>query len=254
MKAAITPLLLGLLLWLAPPSAQAFRFIPFTADFDPSGPGANQTFKVENNSNQQIAVEVSIFRRSMNLDGTDELTEAEDDFLVFPSQIVLEPERSQIVRVQWIGDPKPQKELAYRIIAEELPVDLEPEERSGGSVRILVRYMGSIYVRPGGARDDVVLLSAAPDAAENGERKLSITLHNRGGAHAILRNLRLSLAAETEAPGIGRALEFGSQDLAGMSGENILAEHRRRFLLPWPRELPFGPLDVTFQFDRPVGR
>ena len=92
-------------------------------------------------------------------------------------------------------------------------MDLEPEERSGGSVRILVRYMGSIYVRPGGARDDVVLLSAAPDAAENGQRKLSIMLHNRGGAHVILRNLRLSLAAETQAPGPGCAGKAWPDDI-----------------------------------------
>ena len=252
MRAGLFSLCLGFLLCLAPLPAAAFRFIPFTADFDPSGPGANQTFRVENNSDAQIAVEVTVFRRLMNLDGSDELTEAEDDFVVFPTQIVLEPERSQIVRVQWIGNPEPEQELAYRIIAEQLPVDLEPSEGSGGSVRILVRYVGSIYVRPAGARADVVLQGAAAEEA-GGERQLSVTLHNRGQAHAILRNLSLSL--EGEANGAAAvALALGAEQLGGMNGENVLAGHKRRFLLPWPRELPFGPVEATFQFDGAVAR
>ena len=97
MRAGLFPLCIGLLLCLAPFPAEAFRFIPFTAEFDPSGTGANQTFRVENNSADRIAVEISVFRRQMNLDGSDELTEAEDDFVVFPTQIVLEPKQSQIV-------------------------------------------------------------------------------------------------------------------------------------------------------------
>ena len=252
MRAGLFPLCLGLLLCVAPLPAEAFRFIPFTADFDPSGPGANQTFRVENNSGKQIAVEISVFRRLMNLDGSDELTEADDDFVVFPTQIVLEPEQSQIVRVQWIGDADPEHELAYRIIAEQLPVDLEPAEESGGSVRILVRYIGSIYVRPTGARADVVLQDVAAEES-SGERQLSVTLHNRGQAHAILRNLSLSLAGEANGDAAA-ALDLGPNKLAGMSGENILAGHKRRFLLPWSQELPFGPVEATFHFDGAVRR
>ncbi len=254
MKAGAIPLCLALLLSLAPLPAQAFRFVPFTAELDPSGPGANQTFKVENNSSERIAVEISVFRRGMNLDGSDELSEADDDFVVFPSQIVLEPEQSQNVRVQWIGDPKPETELAYRIVAEQLPIDLEPAEGSGGSVKILVRYKGAIYVRPAGARADVVVQGAAAES-EAGERQLSVTLHNRGRAHTILRNLTLQLAGHgANGNGSEAALELGPQDLAGMNGENILAAAQRRFLLPWPADLPFGPVDVTFQFDGAVGR
>ena len=252
MRAGLFPLCIGLLLCLAPFPAEAFRFIPFTAEFDPSGTGANQTFRVENNSADRIAVEISVFRRQMNLDGSDELTEAEDDFVVFPTQIVLEPKQSQIVRVQWIGDPKPERELAYRIIAEQLPVDLEPLEASGGSVRILIRYMGAIYVRPAGARADVVLQDAAAEEAD-GERQLSVTLHNRGQAHVILRNLSLSLEGEANG-NAAAALALGPNQLSGMSGENILAGHKRRFLLPWPQEIPFGPIQASFQFDGAVAK
>jgi fimbrial chaperone protein len=77
-----------LLASLLPVRAEAFRFVPFTADFAPSGPGANQTFRVENNSEEPIAVEISVHRRAMNLDGSDALTPADDDFVVFPAQVV----------------------------------------------------------------------------------------------------------------------------------------------------------------------
>lgn len=254
MKARAVPLGLALLLALAPLSARAFRFVPFTAEFDPAGADANQTFKVENNSKERIAVEIGVYRRAMNLDGSDELSSAEDDFVVFPAQVVLEPEKSQVVRVQWIGDPKPERELAYRIVAEQLPVDLEPAEGTGGSVRILVRYMGSIYVRSPGAEPDVVLESAEPAESDQGERQLAITLRNRGRAHAILRNLELSLVGEADSDGDPASLTLPSEELEGMSGENILADQSRRFVLPWPAKLAFDPVDVTFQFDGAAGR
>ena len=239
-------LLLGSL--LLPVQAHAFRFIPFTADFTPSGPGANQTFRVENNSSEPIAVEISVHRRAMNLDGSDALTPAEDDFVVFPAQVVLQAQESQIVRVQWAGDAAPKHELAYRIIAEQLPVELGPPAGTGGAVKILVRYVGSIYVLPAGARSDVALESARPHVGADGQKQLAVTLHNRGTSHAILSGLKLRVRAQGAPEGATRVLDEAA--LAGFAGENVLALQRRQFLLAWPAGVPEGPVQVDFEFDR----
>ena len=228
--------------------ASAFRFIPFIAEFEPSGSGANRTYTVENTSEDRIAVEVSVHKRGMNLDGTDRLQDADDDFIVYPTQVVLEPHRKQAIRVQFIGDPAPDRELAYRIIAEQLPVELDAEPEPGANVRILVRYVGSIYVRPKQAAYEVVLERAGSETLENGSRGLAITLHNKGTAHAILKNLELSFSSQNGAGPNG--VQLSSEFLKGMTGENILAMHKRRFVLPWPAKLPHGPVDVSFVFDK----
>ncbi len=233
---------------LAAEPASAFRFIPFIAEFEPSGSGANRTYTVENTSDDRIAVEISIYRRGMNLDGSDRLGDADDDFIVYPTQVVLEPHRKQAIRVQFIGDPAPDHELAYRIIAEQLPVELDSEPEPGANVRILVRYVGSIYVRPRQAEYDVVLESAGSERLEDGSTGLAITLHNKGTAHAILSNLELSLTSQNGPTPTG--LTLSSEFLKGMTGENILAQHKRRFVLPWPAKLPRGPVQAGFVFDK----
>jgi fimbrial chaperone protein len=184
----------------------------------------------------------------MNLDGSDRLQDADDDFIVYPTQVVLAPHRKQAVRVQFIGEPEPDTELAYRIIAEQLPVHLKEEQKPGASVRILVRYVGSIYVRPKSAEHEVVLENASPQELEDGSTGLAITLRNRGTAHAILSNLKLSLSSENGAGPVGVTLS--SELLKGMTGENILAAHSRQFVVPWPAKLPHGPVGVSFVFDK----
>ena len=74
-----------------------------------------------------------------------------------------------------------------------------------------------------------------------------------GQAHVILRNLSLSLEGEANG-NAAAALALGPNQLSGMSGENILAGHKRRFLLPWPQEIPFGPIQASFQFDGAVAK
>ena len=123
--------------------ASAFRFIPFIAEFEPSGSGANRTYTVENTSDNRIAVEISVYKRGMNLDGTDRLQDADDDFIVYPTQVVLEPNRKQAIRVQFIGEPAPDRELAYRIVAEQLPVELDIEPASRGRLRRGGTWMGN---------------------------------------------------------------------------------------------------------------
>ena len=246
MLARLLALGLCVLAWLPPGEADAFRFMPFTVEFAPTGPEANQSFRVENNSDEPIAVEISMFKREMNVDGTDRLTEAEDDFVVFPAQIVLEPRETQAIRVQWTGEAQPERELAYRIIAEQLPIDLDPAVPNAGNMRILVRYVGSIYVRPSGVEDDVVV-AAVQEGEQPDGRRLAVTFENRGNAHAILRNLRLELRSRSQPD---TRVELGPERLQGFAGENILAQHKRRFVLDWPEGLPYGPVDLSFNFER----
>src|ERR1043165_1546619 len=109
-------LLLPALFFLAIPSTQAFKLTPITMEFGTAGRGANQAFRVENESSNTVAVQISMLSRQMGLDGSETNTPADDDFVVYPPQVLLKPRQVQTVRVKWVGNPKPEKELAYRIL------------------------------------------------------------------------------------------------------------------------------------------
>lgn len=241
------PLLVGVFFLVAMPAAHAFTLAPLVMEFAPFGRGANQAFQVENPSDQTVAVQISMLSREMDLEGKERNAPAEDDFIVYPSQVLLKPKQVQTVRVQWVGKAKPEKELTYRILAEELPIDLTKEQPTGGAInaniKVVVRYLGSIYIVPKGAKADVILDSTASETGEDGTRKLVIVFHNRGTARALLSGLKLTLQSG------GKTVELGAGDLKGVAGENLLAGNKRRFVVSWPAELPEGPVKSSFNFD-----
>ena len=108
-------LLLAAFLFLTLPAAQAFKLVPIRMEFEPAGRGANQAFRLDNDSSNTVPVQLSMLTRQMDLDGTETTAPAEVDFLVYPPQVLLKPNQVQTVRVKWLGTPKPEKELAYRI-------------------------------------------------------------------------------------------------------------------------------------------
>lgn len=237
--------LIALALYLAVgiPSARALKVVPFVAEFTPSGPGADQSFRVENDTNQPAAVQLTMVHRDMNVEGQEKLTDAENDFTVFPPQMVLLPHEARAVRVQWLGDPHPKTELTYRLIVEQLPVELSQVPQRGGQVRITVRYETAIYVLPQGARGDLSVEKAEPSRGPNGANMLALTLQNKGNAHALVQDPILTLRA---AGGSTVTLNTAAQ-LNGMINENVLAGHTRVFLLPWPSGLPVGPVEASLK-------
>jgi len=251
MRPSFQQVLLSLFLFLlGVQPAFAFKLLPISRTFTPTGSGATQSYQIVNDKSERLAVQISMVKRQMDLAGQESYPEADDDFLVYPPQILLEPQQTQTVRVTWLGDPKPAKELAYRIIAEQLPIDLEKpkdnQTKPVGQIKLLLRYLGSIYIRPANVKPDVVLDTVAPQKGTQGTDELAITLHNRGTARAVLKNLKLQLASNGQRTAVG----LNPEQLKEMNNAVILAGNKRRFIIPWPAGLPVGPVTAKFDFDQ----
>ena len=228
--------------------ALAFKISPFNAEMAPAGPRARLDYLVENDSSEPTAVQIGVVRREQAEDGTETLSQADDQFLIFPAQLILLPKEKRIVRVQWLGPVKPEKELAYRIVAEQLPVELNKPAEAKNNLRLLVRYLTAVYIVPPGIHPnlarDVVVERAEPGRDPEGRQTMDVTLANRGPAHIHLRNIRLTARSS----GDGKTVTLSSQRLTGsMLGENILAGSVRRFSMAWPPELGVGPVSVTLE-------
>lgn len=227
--------------------ALAFKLEPISRVFEPAGAGATQSYQVINDSAEQIAVELSMAERKISLEGQETTESADDDFLVYPSQIVLPPQGVQSVRVTWLGNPNPEKELAYRIIAEQLPINLNNPEESqaettSGAVKVMFRYMGSVYIRPKNAESKVVLNGITHEKGTDGNDRLVITFDNQGTRRAVLSELNLNLTSQ------GSQLTLKPEQLEGVNNGVILAGNQRRFSMPWPQQLPIGEVTGTFTF------
>ena len=226
----------------------AFKLEPISRVFEPAGTGATQSYQVINDTSEQIAVEISMAQRKMSLEGKETTEKADDDFLVYPSQIVLPPGGVQSVRVTWLGTPNPAKELAYRIIAEQLPINLKKPEPSDpqaitGAVKVVFRYLGSVYIRPKNAQSKVVISNVSQEKGTDGSDKLAITFDNQGTRRAILSELNLNLISQQ-----GTQINLKPEELEGVNNTVILAGNQRRFLMPWPKQLPVGQVTAKFTF------
>lgn len=221
--------------------ASSFQLTPISQTFAPRGSQSTRSYKVINSNQKAIAVEISVMKREVDEAGQETLSPAEEDFVVYPTQILLNPLETQTVRVSWIGDLDPPSELSYRLVAEQLPVPLgdnsaqaQLSEKATASLDFMVRYVGSLYIQPPNAKPDVVLKSAALERDATGTKWLAIHLKNQGTARQVLKNPQLTVTAG------GKSVLLQNEQLGAVHSQTLLAGGERRFRIPWPTELPEG--------------
>ncbi len=243
----LASLLLGAGALMAPPSwADAtYQLSPSSLTLEPSGSRSTGSFQVRSTGDEPVAIEIRVTERQMDLNGKETRPDAEDDFVVYPPQILLQPGQVQTVRVTWLGEPNPTHELPFRLMAEQLSIAFdEPEaEVTTAVVRInaLYNFVASLYVAPRGVSPNVVLESASHQNI-NGQDALVVQFHNQGTAHQLLTGLHLTLTPRAG----GQTVTLNPEQLQGVSGENLLAQNQRQFTVPWPAGLPVGPVTATF--------
>lgn len=214
-----------LLFLMLAPGAWAFTLKPMSATLDPKGYGASTTFRLENESSNQVAFQVTIVTREMSSDGEETLQPVTNLFTLFPPQGVIGPGQSQSVRLVWRGPSRLAEEQCFRIVAEELPVNFTPAESGRAQIKILLRYRGTIYIRPGKARADLKVASLTRASAN----LWRLAIANTGNAHCNLSNPSLTLIDSA-----GQKTEISTNFLAVINGENILPHHTRNFLIALP--------------------
>ncbi|MBN4067282.1 fimbria/pilus periplasmic chaperone [Simkania negevensis] len=227
----------------------SFSIYPIVQVFDPKGSGSTQYFQLNNESNDPIAIELVVYERKMDLDGNDELTRADDAFNVYPTQVVLMGQEQQKVQVSWLGDSNIKQEVAFRLIAEQLPISLqdpETEEReSKGGFRVLLRYYTALYVLPKSAKPNVVIVSIEKINEKNGQPQLAVTLANNGTAHTVLKDFALQLSPREDRE---QKIMLVGKDIPEINRRTLLAKTQRRYILPWPQGIPYGHVQGTFSY------
>jgi P pilus assembly chaperone PapD len=215
---------------------ESFSLNPGEHIFNLSKIGDTRSFKLDNNSLEPIAVEIYMKKRDMDIDGKEFNPEIDGEFLFYPEQVILMPMESQIVNVVWLGGIQSERELAYRLYGEELPLDLNEEEEEDKGVlgvntkiKILLRYAASVYVTPKKTEEEVVVEELKAQLNEEGVKQLMVTLYNKGSKHVFFSKNDLHIKDSRTGKNI-----YTSKDIKPFVHVNLLAGKKVRFFLEYP--------------------
>ena len=218
-----------LVLTLLPMSLMAYQLSPLNATYDPTGAGSAKVYTIVNDSDSPIAIEVSAMKRSIDIDGNEYTEDASPYFTIQPAKMIIKPQSTQLVRVQYRGPRALPRELSFRIIAEQIAYSQGAQAAQDGSqmISFLFVYSTSAYVKP-----SVITESISSEAYINDEGRLEVMIHNTGSVHQLLNDIAITVTSSE-----GDSYAFTESDLESITGSNLLTDSSRRVIIDVPEIL-----------------
>jgi fimbrial chaperone protein len=189
---------------------------------DPNAKIKQGQLLLDNSTDKPMAIEIRAALRVQKPDGTEEMPDT-SELMVYPPQLIVPAKEKRTVRIQWTGQA-PSGEKAFRIIAEQLPLEVEEQKTKKTGIKMLLKYIAAFYVTPAESRAKVELEGI------EAKEQLLVTVSNSGSKHQLLQNAVLSLK------GANKTLKLEGDALKGLLGENILAGSKRIFRIPLPKD------------------
>lgn len=216
--------LLKVLIFL--PLLYAFTFNPMSQSIELEDKQKSAQFLLENDTNEKLAIELTVKNRSMDSEGKETLSETKE-ITVFPPQLIIPPKEKRTIRVNWNGPKELKDEKSFRVIAEQLSVNVDEKTKRRSGIQMLMRYEAALYVNPKDSESKIKV-----EAVESKDKNLRITIDNSGNKHQILSDPTLTLITPKD-----KYILKGS-DLKGLSGENVLAGQKRIFMIHSDKVIP----------------
>jgi len=114
------------LLLLTAQDASAYKVSPLHHYLTLTGKGATSSMVITNSHDYPLTVEMTVERRELSGGKVTQDVPADDDFLIFPPQAIIQPGKKQRVQIRYVGDAVDVSEL-YRLIVVQVPVSLANE-------------------------------------------------------------------------------------------------------------------------------
>jgi len=231
-----------LVLFASLSSIYAYQFSPLEQVFQPTGAESTKTYTIVNDSNDSIAISISAHIRDQDSQGVEVNSPADAYFSIVPNKLVVPPQSSWVVRVQYRGPRTVTNELSFRLKAEQIPYSQGKSSTDKGMFNFLYIYTTSLYVQPSKVVENVAVRSIAPTTSEDGSPAMAVTLVNMGTVHQLLVSGILEIK---DSKGNSVVLQ-GPDALPSLDGMNILAKKTVTKQIPWPEKLSRAP-GVTYQ-------
>lgn len=221
--------------------AEATRISPMVIDVEPIGRQSIGRVELSNPGNGEFPVEVQMFRGLITEDGKLELTPADEDFLVFPAQIVVPANSQQAFRVQYVGDPELGKSEVYYMQVRQVPVDVTPGQ---SQVQVVINFNVLVNVIPDGATPVPAVDSIEP-VMRGDQAGIEVRVANRGTRYYTAGTLPWKVRGQTD-DGSDLAIDLTPEQMAQLIGVGVVAPDRERvFFVPTERPLVENTVEVT---------
>jgi len=241
-NATRTAILALMVLFVSLSSIHAYQFSPLEQVFQPTGAESTKTYTIVNDSNDSIAISITALIRDQDAQGEEINSPADAYFSIVPNKLVVPPQSSWVVRVQYRGPKTVTNELSFRLKAEQIPYSQGRSATDQGMFNFLYIYTTSLYVQPSRIVENVAVRSVAPATSAEGEPVMAVTLVNMGNVHQLL----VSGILEVKDSKGNSVILQGADALATVDGMNILAKKTVTKQIPWPEQLSRAS-GVTYQ-------
>lgn len=219
---------IALLLFSLQARAGSLAVNPIRVTLSESAPTAALT--LENTGSTSMVLQLQVMRWSA--DKAQDVYEPSDELIATPPIMTIKPGASQTVRVGLSGSAGAQRELSYRLFAEEVP---PPPSAGYQGLQVALRVGIPIFVEAAQKAEPALQWRAiaAPD------NSIAVHVSNRGNAH--LRLLRLKLADPS-----GKAADLSNKTVA----QYLLPDQQRQILMKVDPPLPLRRVNVMAETDR----
>lgn len=212
----------------APFFANAIQISPLVLNFDLPN-GGTQVLTVFNEQNTPVPVEIVANKRNFAPDGTETRTPT-DDFIVFPPQTVIEPNKVQRFRLQYVGDPELAESNLYAITAIPVAVNLKKDNTE---LALTVSFNALAHVNPRGAETKLAIVDQKPVTNSDGKAAVEFQVRNDGNRYAYLAREGLVVSEKSG----DRSVTLKRALTAMLSNTLVLPNTERTFVLQIPEEL-----------------
>jgi len=188
-------------LWLTATLAGAIEVSPLLIEIILGRtPSSETAIRVESTERETVAIEISVFERLFDDNGEESLVPADDEFIIFPPQALLEPEQVQVFRFNYLGEPSIRSRNFYFNVAQ-IPVNLNA---TGNRVDVIVEFAASVNVSSPDTSPDssIVAMTQQEPASPDEPAYLLVTIRNDGERHDYMsrQNFRLIDPAGQQRP------------------------------------------------------
>lgn len=193
--------------------AHAQRVQPMVFEIAPIGAKASASLRIENTQQNSMTVEIIPTKIAMDEYGNETLTSADDDFLIYPPQTLIEKGKTQVVRIKYIGDPTIKTSQAYRVSVKQLPVDLKQGGHTG--VGMVINFNTLVNVVP----SDVEPALAITKISQGDGERWNISVENTGGRFSRLSKTVWQVSDTTDA---SKSKTIKSLDVGQLTDRNLV--------------------------------
>jgi P pilus assembly chaperone PapD len=205
----------------------AINLMPMTETVD-SKKKKNIVFQVSNPSKEPVAVDFSVLKVVSTKNNHEERV-ATHDVQAYPTQFILAPKETKSVRVRYMGSKLPSKEEVYRVIAQELDIDVSDKkaDNNDGKVKAQIKmrfsYEGLIFVHKEDAKPELHVTDV-----QKSPQGLQLNIANQGTSSALPNSANYDYFAQAQ----GKEYKLTENDLKGAEFRRVLAGANNHFTLP----------------------